>query len=104
VGNHTIDQQLPASILIDVQGDFPGSTFDDAAENEIIYTFSPQAFKLAKGFGPRPNPTTMLVPVVSKLRLALNVFDRRWLVAQIRAIRKQGLSARLQVLKRKLGL
>jgi hypothetical protein len=104
VGNHTIDQQLPASILIDVQEDFPASSFDDAAENEIIYTFTPQAFKLATGFGPRPNPTAMLAPVVSKLRLALNVFNRRWVAAQIRAIRNQGFSARLKVLKRKLGL
>lgn len=104
VGDNFIEQQLPASILIDVQEAFPGSTFDDVAESEIIYTYSPKAFKLATGFGPRPNPTAMLVPVVSKLRLALNVFNRRWVVAQIRAIRKQGLSARLQVLKRKLGL
>ena len=104
VGDNFIDQQLPASILIDVQEDFPGSNFDDAAENEIIYTYSPKAFKLATGFGPRTNRAAMLVPVVSKLQLALNFFNHRWVSAQIRAIRNQGLSARLHLLKRKLGL
>ena len=104
VGDNAIDQQLPASILINVQQDFPERVWDDAAENEIIHAYSPQAFKLATGFGPRPNPTAMPVPIVSKLRLALNVFNRRWIAAQIRAIRKQGLLARLQVLKGKLGL
>ncbi len=104
VGDNAIDQQLPASILINIQQDFPERVWDDAAENEIIQAYSPQAFKLATGFGPGPNPTAMPVPVVSKLWLALNVFNRRWVAAQIRAIRKQGLLARLQVLKGKLGL
>ena len=104
VGDNAIDQQLPASILIYVQQDFPERTWDDAAENEIIHAYSPHAFKLSTGFGPRPEPTAMRAPVVSKMQLALKAFNRRWVTAQIRAIRKQGLSARLQVLKRKLGL
>ena len=104
VGENAIDQQLPASILIDVQQDFPGRTWGEAAENEIIRDYSPGAFKLATGFGPRPLATVMGTHVVRKLQLALKAFNRRWVTAQIRAIRKQGLSARLQVLKRKLGL
>lgn len=104
VGDNAIDQQLPASILIDVQQDFPGHTWDDAAENWIIRDYSPGAFKLVTGFGPRPEPTAMRALNVSKLQLALKAFNRRWVTAQIDAIRKQGLSARLQVLKRKLGL
>ena len=104
VGNKAIDQQLPASILIYVQQDFPVRTWDDAAENEIIHAYSPHAFKLSTGFGPRIEPTAMRALVASTLNLSLKVFNRRWVTAQIRAIRKQGLSARLQVLKRKLGL
>jgi hypothetical protein len=104
VGDNAIDQQLPASIMIYVQQDFPERTWDDAAENEIIHTYSPRAFKLSTGFGHRPVPTAMWVPAVSKLQLALKVFNRRWVTAQIQAISKQGLSVRLQILKRKLGL
>ena len=104
LGDNAIDQQLPASIMIYVEQDFPERSWDDAAENEIIRTYSPRAFKLSTGFGPRPVPTAMCVPAVSKLQLASKVFNRRWIAAQIHAIREQGLSARLQVLKRKLGL
>lgn len=103
-GDNTIDQQLPASILIDVKQGFPDRTWDDAAENEIIRDYSPGAFKLATGFGPRPVAAAMWAPAISKLQLARKVLNRRWVTAQIQAIRKQGLSARLQTLKRKLGL
>jgi hypothetical protein len=104
VGDNAIDQQMPASIIIYIEEDFPERTWDDAAENEIIHSYSPHAFKLSTGFGPRPEPTAMRAPVVSKLQLALKAFNRRWVTAQIHAIRKQGLSTRLQILKRKLGL
>lgn len=104
VGDKLIDQQLPASILICVRQDFPEPTWDDTAENEIIRDYSPSAFKLATGFGPRSVTTAMWKPTISKLQLILKAFNRRWITAQIRAIHRQGFSARVQVLKRKLGL
>jgi hypothetical protein len=108
-GDNAIDQQLPASITIYATQDFPERTGDDAAENEIIYAYSPHAFKPSTGFGPRPQPTAIptaipTAPVIGKLKLALNAFVHRWVISQIRAIRTQGFSGRLQVLKRKLGL
>jgi hypothetical protein len=103
VGNHSIAQQMPASICIDVQQDFPKRTWDDAAENEVVRDFSPDAFKLATGFGPRPLMAPAWTSTVNKLQIARNMLNRRWISAQIQAVRKQGLSARIKVLKRKLG-
>ncbi|HUW27544.1 MAG TPA: hypothetical protein VMV97_02935 [Sulfuriferula sp.] len=101
-GGNPIDQQLPASICIDVQTEFPPRTWDEAAENEVIYDYCPRAFKLATGFGPRP--LTGLPVTTTKLQFVRRLLNRHWIKAQIQAIRKQGLPARMQVFKRKLGL
>lgn len=104
VGDNAIEQQLPATILIYVQNEFPERTWDDAAENEIIYAYSPSVMNIQTGFGPRPEPKTMRVHAISNLQVPQKVFNLRWVTAQIQAIRKQGLPARLQVLRRKLGI
>ena len=106
VGGNNIDQQLPASITIDLQQEFPERTWDEAAENEVIRDYSLGAFKLATGFGPRPHSHihSLAAASPSKLYLARKFLNRHWVRAQIEAIRKQGLSARIQVFQRKLGL
>lgn len=103
-GDNPIDQQLAASITIDVQQEFPERTWNEVAENEVIRDYSPGAFKLASGFGPRPISDLPVAPTMTKLEFASRILNRRWVRAQIAAIRKQGLPARMQVLKRKLGL
>jgi hypothetical protein len=104
VGDNYIDQQLPASIVIFVEREFPERTWDDAAENEIIRAYSPDVFTISTGVGPRLKPTGTQVPTDGLIRFSLKLVNPRWVVSQIRLIRKQGISARLQVLKRKLGL
>jgi hypothetical protein len=103
-GGHAIAQQLPASIIIDIENDFPERTWSDAMENEVIRDYSPGAFGVASGFGPRPLPQTVMTPGIGKLKLLSYFFNRRWLTAQVRALNKYGLAARLSVLKRRLGL
>jgi hypothetical protein len=105
-GGNAIAQQLPATITIYADCEFPDRTWDEAAENEVIRDYSPGAFKLSTGFGPRPHLHFPSVAAVlpSKLQLARKFLNRRWVRAQIEAIRKQGLSARIQVFQRKLGL
>lgn len=103
-GNHAIDQQLPASITINMQREFPERTWDEAAENEVIRDYSPGAFKLATGFGPRPLASQPVAQGENAWQFASKLFNRRWVRAQIDAIRKQGLTMRMQVFKRKLGL
>ncbi|AZC20985.1 glycosyltransferase [Pseudomonas sp. CMR5c] len=104
VGDNIIAQQLPASIAIDIRQDFPERTWDDAAENEVIHHYSSKAMNLAIGFGPRPVLAMPSAPMVIKSRLMSKLLNRRWMMAQMHAIRKQGLSARLKVLKAKLEL
>jgi hypothetical protein len=104
-GGPSLAQQLPASIVIDVTQSFPERTWDDAAESEVIHDYSPRAMKLVSGFGPRPVPAAAWGPAaMGKLQKLGGMMNRRWVQAQITAIKKQGLSARLKVLKRKLAL
>ncbi len=103
-GGNAIDQQLPATINIYADCEFPERTWNEASENEIIRDYSPGAFKLSTGFGPRPLTVQPPAPTMAVLQLARRLFNRRWVSAQVVAIKKQGLSARMQVFKRKLGL
>ena len=103
-GSNPIDQQLPASICIDLQTEFPPRTWDEAVESEVIRDYCPDVFKLAPGFGPCPLIGLPAASATTKLQFARRLLNRRWVKAQMQAIRKQGLPARMQVLKRKLGL
>lgn len=105
VANNTIAQQMPASITINVQKNFPDRTWDDAAENEIINHYAPAMLKISTGFGPRPvlhAPSGVVT--ANNIRLISKLLNRQWVRYQIGAIRKQGLSARIKVLKRKLNI
>lgn len=113
VGDHPIAQQLPASIVIDLQHEFPERTWNEAAENEIIRDFSPGAFDVKCGFGPKPEPVVPLasaipaqgmLPPMTTLQLLVRLLSPRVVAAQIQAIRDYGLRTRLKVFKRRLGL
>lgn len=108
-GGNRIGQQLTASVTIDLLNEFPERTWDEAAENEVIRDFSPDAFRLATGFGPRPMahhmaPGTGEPPRMTAGQFVRRLLNRRWVGLQVQAIRKHGLSNRLQVFKRKFGL
>ena len=104
IGTRGIDQQLPASIVIDLEKNYPERTWNDAAEQEVIRDYNHQAFTLATGFGPRPTAPGISSPSFGLLKLASFMANRRWITAQVRAIKKYGWSARFQVLKQRLGL
>jgi hypothetical protein len=113
VGDRPIAQQLSASIVIDLQNEFPERTWDEAAENEVIRDFNPGAFTLSFGFGLRPLPISQAVtaipepvklPPLTTLQLVSKVLNPRAIVAQARAIRDYGVMARLRVFKQRLGL
>jgi hypothetical protein len=105
VGANAIAQQLPASVSINIQSAFPSGPWDEAAENEVIRDFSPRAFTIAAGLRELPlSPVMPPVAPAAPVKLTLSrLLSRRWIGAQIHAVRKQGLSARVLVLKRKLG-
>lgn len=101
IGDTPIEHLLPASIIIDKNIIFPSKTIDEVEEIEIIRDFCPGIFKLYPSIGMINNGIKL--PNVITLRQLLALLIRREFIrSQINAIRKQGVLARLRVLKRKL--
>ncbi len=109
VGNAGLAQQMPASIVIDLENVFPQACGSDAFEGKIIEEYSPDSFILKPGFGPRTflgdvvhdEPRVARMPIGRFLGLLVNY---RWVMLQFREIRRQGLSARVNILKKAFGL
>jgi hypothetical protein len=99
VGDNLIDQQMPATIVIDLKKQFPERQWDDAAENEIIRSYSPDALRLAVGFAASAIERQ---PALSAGNLVRTVFTRQWIDAQWRALRKHGFASRFQAMRRRL--
>lgn len=105
IGSNRLEQQLPATIKIDLGVEYPERTWDEVAENEIIRDFSPEAFVISSGFRPSAiGREAQFAPAMSKQQLLARLSSLRWIKAQLRAVRRQGLAARIKVLKQKLGL
>jgi len=105
IGNSPIEQQLPASIAIDVQQEFPEKTWNDMSEIEIIRDFSPKALEAAVGFGSYPVaavPVTSAAPM-TMLQLISRLVNPSAYLLQIRAIRSDGVMARMRMVKQRLG-
>jgi hypothetical protein len=111
VGGNVIAQQLQASITINLQTEFPERTWNEAAENSVIRAYSPTVFNVATGFGPPRLPAQAIAhapastpppsePVPSGRNKFLSPF---WIWKQLRAIQKEGLRARMKILKLNLG-
>lgn len=94
-------QQLPATVNIDLRSEFPARSWNDASEDNIIRTYSPAAFKVATGVLQSPPHKEA---VVSKRELLGLLRNRRWLQAQIHAVRTQGFTARWAAFRRKVAL
>lgn len=99
-GNNPIDQQLPATISIDLSEEFPVRTWDDTSENELIRSFSPRALVPAVGTMP-VSPAVQLLPVARHSRIGL-LMSGFWWQAQYQALRRHGVKARLLAMKKKL--
>lgn len=102
VGGNKIHHLLPATVIIDIQESFPERTWDDAAENEVIRDFCPQALEVSAGFYLSPL-RTQVVATLQNTSLGRLLLNPAWIRAQIHAVRIQGLRARLAVLKGKLA-
>lgn len=114
VADNLVEQQLAATIVIDVEREFPPRTWDEAAENEVIRDYAPEAFRHRCGFGPRPLPAAarasdgpapqpVALPVTKLSQLFRRSLNPRWLAMQWRLIRSSGLRSRLQLLKMRLA-
>lgn len=104
---NVIDQQLPASILINLQEEYPEHPSDNAVESELIRDYCPDALKWSSGFGPKPMTMTCQ-PVEQRPLTMLQIFFRlitpSWYKAQVVAMYRLGFESRMQVLRQRLGL
>jgi hypothetical protein len=102
LGENIIRQEVPATVVIDTEQEFPAGLWNEGQENELLGDFSPKAFTVYKGFSPdlpslRPSAAPPPPPPYSRLSL-------RWLSHQANELRTHGFSARLKVLKIRLGI
>jgi len=104
---NVIDQQLPASIMIDLRAEYSQHLSDESAESALIRDYSPGALKWSSGFGPKPQ-TMAYQPVESRPLTTLQIFFRlltpSWYKAQVVAMYRLGFGSRMQVLRQRLGL
>lgn len=108
-GECVILPELPSTVLLHVEHEFPSGPWNEGQENELISSYCPSAFTVSTGheiilpalLAPVPAPSFTSV-AVSGLGLTIKLLNWRWVVAQTRLIRKHGLSTRIEALKRKL--
>lgn len=116
VGESVIIQEVPSTVVIDLEDEFPSGPWNEGQENAVISDFSPSAFATYTGYEtilpPLPPPASVSWRIMQLLRLIVaqaRAQRRRGLaqllrlvIAQARILRREGLAARLIVLKRKL--
>lgn len=100
IGDKPLSQQLPASIVIDIQDEYPQRIWDEVIENEIIRDYNPNAFNVLTGFQHAVNIAYGKL-TIGQVFLKI-LFTPRWTWAQIMAVKNQGIVARIRVLKNKL--
>ena len=108
VGEGVICQEIPSTVIIHVESEFPSGPWDEGQENELLSSYSPAVFTVSTGYEiivpPLSLSTTPAAKAVGVLLLIKQLLNRRWVVAQLQAVRKHGVAARLRVLEKKLGM
>lgn len=102
VGDNTITQELPSTVIIDLANEFPSGQWDEGQENNIIASFTPNAFVISTG---HEIILPLLTPPSSPIFMTTRKLKRMswdWIIVQANALRKHGLATRLEVLRGKL--
>ena len=97
IDENKVCQEAPATIIIDTAAPFPHGDWDEGQENELINSYCPTVFALLTGFEIKL-PSLSYGPQHQGIKLNENI---KWIIRQINALRRQGLSARIHVLKTK---
>jgi hypothetical protein len=103
IGKNQLLQQFQATIEIDIKNEFPLRTWDEAGENLIIKSYSPEVMNIFFGLNPKAIDGDYLPPKLSVRQFLLKFVSIFWLRGQFKALKREGLAKRLKVLKRKLG-
>jgi hypothetical protein len=97
IGENTISQEIPATVIIQTDSFFPAGQWDEGQENELLTSFCPSVFTIYPGFEIKLPVLSYVIPMKKKKYKYI-----KWIIVQIIALRKQGLSMRIRALKRKI--
>ena len=102
VGDNLIMQEIPSTVIIDLAHEFPSGPWDEGQENNLIASYCPSVFKVCTG---HEIILPQILPPQSAMGAAVNMmkrFSKNWVKAQVNAIRRDGVAARITVLKTKI--
>ena len=105
IGKGAVCQEIPSTVVINVESEFPSGLWDEGQENELISSFCPEVFAKYVGHEiilphlllPVPLPGT---PGTSEPWLITRLL--LWIAKQAQELQRHGLAARIAALKRKL--
>ena len=116
--NNIILQEIPATVIIDIEDEFPSGPWNEGEENAVIGDYSPRAFATYTGHEtflpplPPASPSKIFLRIRQLQRLVVGQMRAlrrrsfvqlfRLVVAQTRALHREGFTSRLIVLKKKL--
>lgn len=113
VGECGITPEIPSTVLLHVDHEFPSGPWDEGQENELISSYCPAAFAISTGHEIIPPPLSLpsssaVATSITRIGTILTIIRQkskqegwRWIVAnQARLLRRQGPAARLEALKR----
>lgn len=95
VDNNKIAQEAPATVLIGINSPFPLGNWDEGQENELLSTYCPSIFNVLSGFEIKLPTLYCEQPHVIPKRPK----HIKWVIAQVRALYQEGLSARFTAMK-----
>lgn len=98
VGEQKIQQEIPATVLIQTDVTFPEGAWNEGQENELIASFCPSAFTVHQGFAIQLPALASAAPAAVSGRFKFI----KWVIRQIDALQRQGLAVRIQALGKKI--
>ncbi|KAI3598613.1 hypothetical protein D8I24_5559 [Cupriavidus necator H850] len=102
VGESKIYQEIPSTIVIDLQAPFPAGNWHQMQENELLGDYAPKSFTIYRGFiRDLPSLAPRIVP--QPPTIPYSRFSRRWVLYQIKALREMGPTARIKHLGSKVA-
>jgi hypothetical protein len=95
VGANTIYQEIPSTVVIDLERPFPSGPWHQMQENELLGDYAPSVFKIYRGFI-RDLPSLAPRAALQSVTTPYSRFSRRWVLYQVQALRQMGPVARLK--------
>jgi hypothetical protein len=95
VGENKIFQEIPSTVVIDLERPFPTGTWHQMQENELLGDYAPGVFAVYRGFI-KDLPSLAMRAPLQPATTPYSRFSRRWIIYQMEALRQMGPTARLK--------